>query len=784
MKSSRISSIGVSMFRTVMTVYMVVAMLATLLLIYEEYKSSREGVLRELKMFEDVFDSLLAPNFWTHDLEKLESDADGMLTFPIISGVMLSDHKDRILISKFIDEKNRSLSESQRHGSKARTRLKNLRHRFPVFLSDTNFYNNNLRKDELIGYVTVFAIENVEFIRIRSRVFFIILTAIVKISALWIIFLWVSQRMLTNPLVRLNSSLTNLDIDNPATVKLDLQVTGDNELTLLESTFNRVGKRLYETYKEKERAMKLEKAKERADAANKAKSIFLANMSHELRTPLTAILGFARVMTRSATLPKEHLENAGIITRSGEHLLTLINDVLDMSKIEAGRTTLNENSFDLHRMLNDLEEMFQIRAEEKHLQLLFEVDDEVPQYIRTDEIKLRQVLINLLNNALKFTKEGGVSVRIGSEVGGRRSEVAGPRAKSEGIENRKLISDAVRSAEDQQPATSNQQPATSNQQPATSNIQHPILFEVEDTGPGIAPDELDSLFEAFVQTETGRQSQEGTGLGLPISRKFVQMMGGDIIVSSQVGCGTVFRFEIRAYPADSSDIREFRTDRHVIAIEPGQTRFRILIVDDKADNRHLLVKLLNPLGFELREAENGQQAVEIWEEWEPHLIWMDMRMPVMNGYEAAGKIKETAKGQATAVIALTASAFEEERSLVLSAGCDDFLRKPFRESDIYDMMTKHIGIRFVYETSENKTARDKKEPEPASPMPDTLAVLPPEILTELEQASIDGNSEKVYRVISDIRLCNEEAADALTLMADEFEFDRILELIQKSAAGV
>ncbi len=273
MEISRFSSVGARMFRTVMTVYMVVAMLATLLLIYEEYKSSREGVLRELKIFEEIFDGLLAPNFWTHDLEKLESGADGMLMFPHIFGVMLSDHKDRLMISRFKDEKNRSLNKSQEDGSEGPEGLKNLRYRFPVFLSDAGFGNNN-KKDEIIGYVTVFAIRGIEFTRIRSRVFFILLTAIVKISALWIIFLWVSRRMLTNPLVRLNSSLTNLDIDNPATVKLDLQVAGNNELTLLESTFNQLGKRLYETYKEKERAMELEKATEKAQLTTRQKASF------------------------------------------------------------------------------------------------------------------------------------------------------------------------------------------------------------------------------------------------------------------------------------------------------------------------------------------------------------------------------------------------------------------------------------------------------------------------------------------------------------------------------
>jgi len=259
-----------------------------------------------------------------------------------------------------------------------------------------------------------------------------------------------------------------------------------------------------------------------AEAANHAKSAFLANMSHELRTPLNAILGFSRLTSRSRYLLPEDKENLDIIFRSGEHLLNLINDVLDMSKIEAGRTVLNEKSFDLYRMLNDLEEMLRMRAEEKSLQLIFERDAAVPQYILTDELKLRQILINLLNNAVKFTEKDGIRLLVNSEP------PAGPKSETR------------------------------------------MIFEVKDTGPGIRSEELESLFEAFVQTETGRQSQEGTGLGLPISRKFVQLMGGDIAVTSEVGHGTAFMFDIRVRLAEAFDIPQPRPVRHVVALKPGQ----------------------------------------------------------------------------------------------------------------------------------------------------------------------------------------------------------------------
>jgi PAS domain S-box-containing protein len=489
-----------------------------------------------------------------------------------------------------------------------------------------------------------------------------------------------------------------------------------------------------------------------AEAANRAKSAFLANMSHELRTPLNAILGFSQLMLRESRAAESGLtagqqENLETIGRSGEHLLGLINDVLELSKIEAGRVALQKESFDLFRLLEGLEEMFHLRATEKGLMLIFDRAPDVPQYVCTDEGKLRQVLMNLLGNAVKFTHEGGVTLRIAcTSLPGS----FGFEASANGIKE---------SLREGKPC---------------------LLFEAEDTGSGIAPDELDAVFDPFKQTATGQRSSEGTGLGMPISRQFVRLMGGDLTFSSELGVGSIFKFSIPIELADAADVPTARPARRVIGLQPEQPVCRLLVVDDREASRRLLVRLLEPLGFELREAVNGQEAVDTWEDWEPHLIWMDMRMPVMDGHEAARRIKATTQGQATVIVALTASAFEEDRAMILSGGCDDFVRKPFREEEIFGMLTKHLGVRFLYEEEGAQPIAVPSGVAKDSLTAEALAALPADWVTSLHQAAAQLDAELILDLLDRIRAQNAPVADALESLVHGFRFDTIMALTQQS----
>ncbi|MCE5181244.1 MAG: PAS domain S-box protein [Betaproteobacteria bacterium] len=462
-----------------------------------------------------------------------------------------------------------------------------------------------------------------------------------------------------------------------------------------------------------------------AEAANRAKSVFLSSMSHELRTPLNAILGFSYMMRKDPLLSQEQRENLDIINRSGEHLLTLINDVLEMAKIEAGRVQLESAPFDLGGLVRDVTDMMHVRAQEKGLQLLIDQSSEFPRYIKGDEARLRQVLINLVGNAVKFTPQGGVTLRFGIK----------PHA-----------------------------------------MPQRLLIEVEDSGIGIKPEDQQKIFEPFVQLGQ-TATQKGTGLGLTLTRQFVQLMGGTVSVESIPGAGSTFRVELPVVEAAAADVikPESVGKSEILSLAPGQPEYRILIVEDQLENQLLLANLMKNVGFPIKVAENGEQAVEIFQSWRPHLIWMDRRMPVMDGLEATRRIRDLPGGKEVKIAAVTASAFTEQRDEMLKAGMDDFVRKPYRFNEIYECLGRQLGVKYIYADARAAEAEEASDGVITAEM---LTALPPDLRRELHDALESLEGERIGTVIQQTASYDPKLHKTLSHLAGNFDYPAILRALQ------
>jgi len=472
-----------------------------------------------------------------------------------------------------------------------------------------------------------------------------------------------------------------------------------------------------------QKEMAMVSALNQAEAANRAKSLFLSNMSHELRTPLTAVIGLSNLMARSVNLSEHEKRNLEIINRSGNHLMSLINDVLEMSKIEAGRVEILPAATDVAALAHEVVDLLRARAELEGLTLTHEMDG-LPDVVQVDAGKLRQVLVNLVGNAIKFTFQGGVTLRIcGCSVG--------PRA-----------------------------------------VQ--LKIEVQDTGIGIAREDLQRIFEPFAQMVTHATSS-GTGLGLSICRKYLSMMGSELTIDSLPGVGSTFGFVLNLPLSDGPAVKPFLGGQIVGLAEEDRGK-RLLIVEDNADARYLLTEVLAPLGFSLQVAENGLQAIEKAQEFCPEVILMDWRMPKMNGLDAARRILNGGCAVAPRILMLSANVFEEQKREALAAGIHAFLKKPLQEDELFAALEAQLNIRFQREEAGNAPTMAKS---PQELTVRDLDLLPPAERRALAEAVSEVNPVKLGQVLNRINILSPALGLRLKTMIEAVRHRELWELLGK-----
>ncbi|NRB40742.1 MAG: response regulator [Pseudomonadales bacterium] len=655
----------------VFAIYFFISVSITLGHMAMEYRSEKDRVINELTLLQKAFEGGLSTSLFDLNNEQLWSIIEGIYNVPILIGIKIEATSlqipvEAVAFGSIINAEGIRVDIDRQGRQQVSDELVEslILHSFPIFQPET---------DIAIASATLYTSEAVIFSNVRDGYIRIVISAIVKTFSLWALFLWAAGGRLNKPLRKMAADVAQLNLDSLDKAQIHIQTKSHNELNILVQAFNEMiqnlsqaQKKLYdyaETLEQKNQQLlefslglenkvsertqelkktlsQLEEKHHQLEAANKAKCIFLANMSHEIRTPLNAILGFSEMMQIDSTLPQQELQYLGIINKSGNHLLQLINDVLEMSKIEAGRSVVTIKTCDFKAILKNVENMFRIDATRKGLDLIFYGVDKLPDAIQCDEGKVRQILVNLLGNAIKFTHEGHIFCRIHFDF-----------FEIDGLS---------------------------------------FVIDIEDTGKGIGRHEMHKVFSLFEQTTSGISERNGTGLGLAISREYARLLRGDINFSSELNVGSVFTFTFKANLGKACELPDKTLP--ISHIKKQESEFKILIVDDIEDNLLMLESLLVPVGFSIIKADNGSQCIDMFHQHKPNLVLMDLRMPELDGFETIEIIRRGDK--ITPIIAVSASMLNDERKKALHKGANDFMMKPIGRESLLMLMAKHLSIEY------------------------------------------------------------------------------------------